>query len=133
MRLKRTAKLLPALGMSAGLALLWGAAAANSPADHGTPAECAPILIDFPEPGSLFPPDLTPPTFLWRETTAGAIAWRIEVLFGERGPRVRQSSPGEKPRIGEIDTTLVGYVPPTLTAEQEAQHTWKPGADLWAK
>jgi Flp pilus assembly protein TadD len=127
-------KLLLALGLSASLAFLWGvAAAANSHTAHGTPKDAAPIVIDFPEQGSIFPPDITPPTFLWRETAAGAIAWRVEVLFSERGPRVKENSPGEKPRIGEIDTTLVGYVPPTLTAEQDAQHTWKPSPDLWEK
>jgi tetratricopeptide (TPR) repeat protein len=127
-------KLLHALGLSAGLAFLWGpAAGANDRAAHGTPKEAAPILIDFPEAGSIFPPDITPPTFLWRETTGEAIAWRVEVLFGERGPRVKENSLGEKPQIGEVDTTLVGYVPPALTAEQEAQHTWKPDPKLWEK
>src|SRR5271165_2319765 len=99
-RVTKVMKLRHALGLSAGLACMWGAAAANSPA--------AAVLIDFPEPGSIFPPDIAPPTFLWRETTTGAIAWRVEVLLGERGPRVKEKSPGEKPRIGEIDTTLVG-------------------------
>jgi Flp pilus assembly protein TadD len=114
------------VGLSAGLAFLWGVAGAAN-----APKAAAPILIDFPEQGSIFPPEISPPTFLWRETTGGAIAWRVEVLFNQRGPKVRESSPGEKPQIGEIDTTLVGYIPPTLTAEQDAQHTWKPGAKLW--
>ncbi len=125
-------KLLHAFGLSVGLAFMWGpSAAAGERAAHGTPKEAAPILIDFPESGSIFPPDIAPPTFLWRETTGGAIAWRVEILFGERGPRVKEKSPGEKPQVGEIDTTLVGYVTPTLTAEQEAQHTWKPNPKLW--
>jgi hypothetical protein len=65
-------KLLHALGLSAGLAFMWGPAAlANGRAAHGTPKEAAPILIDFPEPGSIFPPDIAQPTFLWRETTGG--------------------------------------------------------------
>ncbi|HYW86073.1 MAG TPA: hypothetical protein VFB30_22675, partial [Spirochaetia bacterium] len=122
------------LGLSAGLAFLWGvAAAANGRTAHDTPKDAAPLLIDFPEPGSIFPPEITPPTFLWRETTGEAIAWRIEVLIAERGTRVRENSAGEKPRLGELDTTLVGYVPPTLTAEQETQHTWKPSPELWEK
>ena len=133
-RFTEVMKLLRALGLSAGLVFMGGvAAAASGSAAHATPKDAAPILIDFPEPGSIFPPDITPPTFLWRETTGGAIAWRVEVLFGERGGRVKENSPGEKPRVGEIDASLVGYVPPTLTAEQEAQHTWKPGRDLWEK
>ena len=93
----------------------------------------APILIDFPEPDSIFPPDITPPTFLWRDPGGTATVWRIEIHFGQRGTRVHDKSPGEKPQIGEVDTTLIGYVPPTLTPEQEAQHTWKPDAALWEK
>ncbi|MGO4882868.1 MAG: tetratricopeptide repeat protein [Bryobacteraceae bacterium] len=102
-------------------------------AAHTTPAPAAPILIDFPEPDSIFPPDITPPTFLWRDPGGTATVWRIEIHFGQRGSRVHDKSPGEKPQIGEVDTTLIGYVPPTLTPEQEAQHTWKPDAALWEK
>lgn len=120
--------LLSALGLSACLACMSVVAAVAK-----DPKDAAPILIDFPEQGSVFPPDITPPTFLWRETTGDAIAWRIEVILNDHGPRVKENASGEKPRIGEIDTTLVGYVPPTLTAEQEQQHTWKPAADVWEK
>ncbi|MEI9975452.1 MAG: hypothetical protein WDO73_27330 [Ignavibacteriota bacterium] len=111
----------------------WRSSGESAAAANGSPQSPAPIVIDFPQQGSIFPPEITPPTFLWRETTGGAIAWRVEVLFGERGPRVKETSSGEKPRIGDVDSTLVGYVPPTLTSQQEAQHTWKPGADLWTK
>jgi Flp pilus assembly protein TadD len=117
------------LVLLACLALCWGAANA---ADRA-PKDTAPIVIDFPEAGSIFPPEITPPTFLWRETGAGAVAWRVEVQFGERGPKVKENAAGEKPQLGEIDTTLVGYIPPALTPEQEAQHTWKPAADQWEK
>ena len=127
-------KLLPALGLSAGLALLWGvASAANDHANNGSLKQAASIQIDFPESGSVFPPDITPPTFLWRETASGATVWRVDILFGERAPKIKETAVGEKPRIGEIDETLVGYVPPTLTEKQEAQHTWKPSSELWAK
>jgi hypothetical protein len=36
-------------------------------------------------------------------------------------------------KLGELDTTLVGYVPPTLTPEQEADHIWKPDPKIWAE
>ena len=127
-------KRLRVLALSMALAIIWGVLGpVPSRAAHKPPAESAPLVIDFPEPDSIFPPEIAPPTFLWRETTGAATAWRIEVQFGERGPHVKEKSPGEKPHIGEIDTTLVGYVPPTLTPEQEAQHTWKPDAALWDK
>ncbi len=94
-------------------------------------AEAAPIVIDFPEEGSIFPPEITPPLFLWRETNPAATVWQIEVVFGERAPRVHAISRGEKLQVGELDTTLVGYVPPTLTPEQAEQHTWRPDRAAW--
>src|SRR4029077_16301467 len=40
---------------------------------------------------------------------------------------------GEKMKLSELDTSLVGYVPPTLTPEQEADHIWKPDPKTWAE
>jgi len=91
-----------------------------------------PILIDYPAPGSLFPPEITAPTFLWRETSEAATAWRIEIEFGDGTPPLHFASRGEKMQIGEIDTSYEGYVPPTLTPEQAAAHTWKPDQPTWA-
>ena len=92
----------------------------------------APILIDYPSPGSLFPPEITAPTFLWRESSEAATRWRIEIQFADGTPPVQLVSPGEKMRIGEIDSSYEGFVPPTLTPEQAAAHTWKPDPPTWA-
>lgn len=100
-------------------------------AGRSAPAPATPLVIDFPEEGSIFPPDIIPPLFLWRDSNEAATVWRIEMVFGERAPRVRQRAPGERPQVGELDTTLVGYVPPTLTPEQAAQHTWRPDPATW--
>ena len=35
-------------------------------------------------------------------------------------------------RVGEVDDSYGGFVPPTLTPEQAAAHTWKPDAATWA-
>jgi Flp pilus assembly protein TadD len=99
----------------------------------GSPApSLSPITVDYPSEGSLFPPDITAPTFQWRDADPTATAWRIEVTFEEHGPRIQFRSRGEKMPIGELDTSLVGYVPPTLSPEQEAGHAWKPDAKTWA-
>jgi Flp pilus assembly protein TadD len=92
----------------------------------------APILIDYPSPGSLFPPEITAPTFLWRESSEAATRWRIEIQFADGTPPVQLISPGEKMQIGEIDSSYEGFVPPTLTPEQAAAHTWKPDPPTWA-
>lgn len=99
----------------------------------GSPApSLGSITVDYPSEGSIFPPEITPPTFQWRDAEQTATTWRIEVTFTEHGPRIQLWSRGEKMRIGELDRSLVGYVPPTLSPEQEAGHTWKPDAKTWA-
>jgi tetratricopeptide (TPR) repeat protein len=99
----------------------------------GSPApSLGSIMVDYPSEGSIFPPEITPPTFQWRDAEQTATTWRIEVTFTEHGPRIQLWSRGEKMQIGELDRSLVGYVPPTLSPEQEAGHTWKPDAKTWA-
>jgi tetratricopeptide (TPR) repeat protein len=93
------------------------------------------ITVDYPSEGSLFPPDMIPPLFQWRDASSEATVWRVEVQFGEqgaeRGPRIREWSAGEKMQIGPIDDSLAGYVPPTLNPVQAAAHTWRPDAKTW--
>src|ERR1700684_2935398 len=44
------------------------------------PAETQPnaaeIVIDYPENGSIFPPEITPSTFLWRDCPGWTTSWR---------------------------------------------------------
>lgn len=89
------------------------------------------ITVDYPSQGSLFPPDIIAPLFQWRDTAEKATIWRIEVRFAEDAPKVELWSEGEAFHIRELDTSLVGFVPPTLTAEQEAAHTWRPDSKVW--
>jgi len=89
------------------------------------------ISVEYPREGSLFPVDMTAPLFQWREGNKDATVWRVEVSFAEHGPKIRQWSLGEKMRVGPLDESLVGYVPPTLTPEQAESHTWRPDAKTW--
>lgn len=89
------------------------------------------ITVDYPRENSIFPSDIIPPLFQWRDATPDATVWRIEVAFGERGPKIREWSDGAKMQVGAIDDSLVGYVPPTLSAEQAAAHTWRPDTKTW--
>ena len=103
-----------------------------APVPMDTPAEPA-ITIDSPADGTIYPPDLIPPQFAWRDDNPTATVWRIEVVFGEHAHPIRVWSQGEKMQVGELDTTLVGFVPPTLSPEQAAAHTWRPDAKTWAE
>jgi tetratricopeptide (TPR) repeat protein len=104
--------------------------AASRSADHGS----ASITIDYPEDGSIFPPEITPPTFLWRDAEASAKTWRIDITFADGSQTIHVSSHGDPMRIGEIDPRCVSDTnePPSLTPEQAAAHTWTPDATTWA-
>jgi len=99
------------------------------------PAQPAPrIVIDYPQEGSVFPPDFAPPTFLWRDSDAAATAWELEIAFPDGAPAMRLTAPGEPPAVGEIDPRCVAETNqlPRLTPEQAAAHTWKPDAAVWS-
>jgi tetratricopeptide (TPR) repeat protein len=89
------------------------------------------LVIDYPSQRSIFPPDIIPPLFQWRDHSSTARVWRVEIHFAERAPKVALWSAGEKLQIGETDETLIGYVPPTLTPEQAEAHTWRPDEKTW--
>jgi Flp pilus assembly protein TadD len=113
--------------------LLEGYGPQSPSADQSAAANSlAAITVDYPAEGSIFPPDITSPTFLWRDAAAGATSWTIDVTFADNRPAVRVRAPGAPMRVGEIDDSYNGYVPPVLTPEQAAAHTWKPDAATWA-
>ena len=71
--MKRTAAVL----FSAGL--VWAA--------HAAAAVSSRVTIDYPEEGSIFPPEIAAPTFLWRDAADKARAWLIEVTFADGAAR----------------------------------------------
>ncbi len=98
------------------------------------PGHLAAITVDYPAQGSVFPPEITPPTFLWRDAAESATSWAIDISFADRAPGIHMKAPGERMRIGEIDPEAVSHNNelPKLTPEQAAAHTWTPDAETWA-
>ncbi len=94
----------------------------------------AAITIDYPQEGSIFPPDIAAPTFLWRDADPNASEWRIEVKFSDGSKALRVKAAGDFMRVGEIDPRCISETnkPPALTPEQAAAHTWKPDNATWA-
>lgn len=93
----------------------------------GAPRE---ITIDYPGEGAVFPPDFAPPTFVWRDASAGVTRWRIEVSFGDGGAPIRLSAAGPRLRAGEIDPDCVA---PTNRPPRAAEgRTWSPAPAVWA-
>jgi hypothetical protein len=93
------------------------------------------IVIDYPEEGSVFPPDFAPPTFLWRDSQTATSDWEIEIAFSDGTTAIHRSSRGEPMSMGEIDPRCVAESNelPKLTPEQAAAHTWKPDAAAWSE
>ena len=89
------------------------------------------LTIDIPINGTIYPPEIIPPQFAWRDENPSATVWQVEVVFGEKARPIKVWSTGEMMQIGPVDGALVGYVPPTLTPEQAAAHTWRPDAKMW--
>src|ERR1017187_5712024 len=110
--------------------LLAGLGMASACAQNGT----APIVIDYPADGSVFPPDMAAPTFLWRDPAPGAVSWRIDVSFADGSAAIHVAAKGERMRIGEIDPRCVSPTnqPPSLTPQQAAAHAWIPDSATWA-
>src|ERR1039457_1280647 len=95
----------------------------------GAPSPPAAIAIDYPEEGSIFPPEITPPTFLWRDSGIGVAFWWIDVAFGAGPATIHATSKGERMRIGKLDPDCVAGTnqpPPQLAA-----HSWTPDLATW--
>ena len=92
----------------------------------------SPISIDYPEDSSIFPPGITPPTFLWRDSAA--TSWSIDISFGDKTPPIHALSKGERLHIGAIDPecTSATNEPPKLTPKQATSWTWMPNQATWS-
>jgi len=93
----------------------------------------ASITIDYPLDGSIFPPEITPPTFIWRDPAEKNTHWRIDIMFSDGASGIHAQSAGERLAAGEIDSRCVSSTNelPKLTPEQAAAHAWIPAAELW--
>lgn len=97
----------------------------------GTAAAAAKIVVDYPLDRSIFPPDITAPTFLWRDPNSAATRWAIEIHFAHSSEVIRTESAGELMHLGEIDPDAGPSI--DLTPEQKLTHTWQPDEATWAK
>lgn len=116
-----------------GCGLLTGFYLENPGSQVAAQASAAHITIDYPRNGSMFPPDMEAPTFLWRDTAAAALRWRIDVSFHNGAPALHVDSRGEWMHVGEIDPRCISpnNKLPELTPEQAQTHTWKPDLATW--
>ena len=110
-------------------------ASVDRPADtpqHAAPGAKLPVLIDYPLDGSIFPPGITPPTFIWRD--ASATSWHITITFASKAPAIHAVAQAQHFHFGPIDPDAIAPTNelPKLTPEQAASFIWTPDADTWA-
>ena len=90
-----------------------------------------PISIDYPSDASIFPPGITPPTFLWRD--AAADSWKIDIVFADHFAPIHVEAKAERMKIAAIDPEAVSNTNelPSLSPQQAASWTWTPNAGVW--
>jgi tetratricopeptide (TPR) repeat protein len=93
----------------------------------------ASVTVDYPRTGSIFPPEITPPTFLWHDAAKPADHWRIDISFADGSAPLHFESAGEKMSLGEIDPRCIAPVNelPQLPAELANAHSWRPDTAAW--
>jgi hypothetical protein len=92
--------------------------------------EPASLTVDYPLNGSLFPPEITAPTFLWHDPAESVKRWVVEITFAKAGV-MRVECAGDPLQQGQIDTRAGPA--PQLTEEQASTRTWRPDAAAWTK
>ena len=132
MRVSASQFMVLALVAASSVVLMCGAtfsAFSGAPLQAATTAQDAAITIDYPLDGSVFPPEITPPTFLWHDANELAKRWVFEISFaGKRAP-LRINAAGDLLQSGQNDPDA--GPDRALTAEQAATHTWKPESSTW--
>ena len=69
---------------------------------QGTPAQKQwPVSIDYPEDGSIFPPGISPPTFLWRD--AAGSSWTIDIALSGKAAPIHIVARAERFHFGPLD------------------------------
>lgn len=84
------------------------------------------IAIDYPKDGSIFPPDITAPTFLWHDGSSARV-WQVEIAF-PGGTPLRIQAPGGPPPYAEVDPRCAWHPP-----ETPDPHSWTPDPGTWAE
>jgi tetratricopeptide (TPR) repeat protein len=98
---------------------------------HDGAQSAATVTIDYPLEGSLFPPELVAPTFLWHDPVDEVGLWLIDVAFDSTPHHIYALSRGPRAEP-DIDWRAVteenNWEEPEYQASAKA---WTPDAALW--
>jgi Flp pilus assembly protein TadD len=98
-----------------------------------TSRQTASITVDYPPEEAVFPPEITAPMFLWRDSSQASASWLIELSFSDGLDDIRLETSGERLRTGEIDPRCVAETNqmPSLTPLEASARSWKPDEEMW--
>ena len=116
---------------AAAAALICGAARGSRSQSETTAAAVSRIVIDYPVEGSVFPPEITAPTFFWHDSNENVKRWAVQIHVPNARTPIWIDTPGTLLQQGEIDPKAGPGL--ELTPEQATTHTWRPDPVLWAK
>lgn len=96
-------------------------------------SNAATLTVDYPHDGTVFPPEIIAPVFLWHEPDARADAWLIDVALENGAQHVYALTSGRLPPPGPIDPACIAetnqiYQP---TPYQASAKSWTPSDDVW--
>ena len=120
---------LAVLAVGAWLAPTGPRAATRTAAERSATAR---VTIDYPQDGSIFPPDIAAPEVEWRDSAQSA-NWQITVKFADGAPPIQTTAHAKRMQVGEIDPRCIATTNelPKLTPKEAATWTWKPDAATW--
>ena len=114
--------------LAGGMSACGGDSANEAQSGRAATPVAHPITIDYPLEGSIFPPEVIPPLFLWHDDAAAANAWRVSVTFEDNTAPLLVETDGPPAPRGRIDPDALGptnslYEP---TPYQATAHSWRP-------
>lgn len=134
MRVRLSHIVIVAIVTAVAALLMCGAAfspSSGTTLQNPSPSQALPIKIDYPLEDSVFPPEITPPTFLWHDANESSKRWVLEISFAGVSTPLRINAPGDLLQRGQSDPDAGPDL--ALTLEQATTHTWKPDIATWGK
>jgi tetratricopeptide (TPR) repeat protein len=115
--------------------LLLAACGESDPTGESRGGKSAGLVVDYPLDESVFPPDFTPPTFLWHDDSPNVDLWRIDIEFSDGSQALSVSTDGPPLAKGEIDPDAIGPTNSLYegTPYQQSAHSFPVPEDLWAE
>ena len=104
-----------------------------TPARPTPPEPLAPVVVDYPREGSLFPREFVAPTFLWHDDHPEVQSWAVDVTFADGAQRLTLEVPGDPPTPYPADPRAFGATnePYEGTEYQRSARSWTPERTVW--